>query len=74
MALAPPLGERGDYYRWLFFAAGPLEAAAVNRALGLEIPADKSAMSGYGQFDHVTDREAHRRAAALDDAALPRSD
>src|SRR5690606_32648723 len=25
--LAPAAGDRGGYYRWLFFAAGPLEAA-----------------------------------------------
>lgn len=53
--LAPPPAERGAYYRWLFFAAGPLESAAVNRALGLEIPPDKAAMSGYGQFANVMD-------------------
>src|SRR3546814_3863192 len=29
--LAPPPAERGSYYRWLFFAAGPLEAAATNQ-------------------------------------------
>src|SRR5512144_941226 len=23
--LAPPLSDRGDYYRWLFFAAGPID-------------------------------------------------
>jgi glutathione S-transferase len=124
--LAPPPQARGDYYRWLFFAAGPLEAAAVDRALGLRIPSDKSQMVGYGQFDHVMDtlehvlssreyvggdqftaadvylgshiswglefksidrrpgfaeyakrvtsRDAHRRAAALDDAAIPKND
>src|SRR3546814_3693101 len=35
--LAPPPAERGSYYRWLFFAAGPLEAAATNHALGFKI-------------------------------------
>ena len=32
--LAPPPGDRlrGPYYRWLFFAAGPLDAAATNKA------------------------------------------
>jgi glutathione S-transferase len=33
-ALAPPVDRRGDYYRWMFFAAGPLEAAVVNKTLG----------------------------------------
>jgi glutathione S-transferase len=121
--LAPPPAERGAYYRWLFFAAGPLEAAVMNRACGLEVPADKQAMSGYGSiglvmdtlqqalagggyiagerfsaadvylgsqigwglqfgsiearpgfaeyFQRVSDRDACRRATALDDAAMP---
>ena len=51
--LAPPPRERGAYYRWLFFAAGPLEAAVSNRSLGFEPPADKRAMVGYGSFDAV---------------------
>ena len=51
--LAPPPGERGAYYRWLFFAAGPLEAAVVNRFLGFEVPADNEAMVGYGTFGAV---------------------
>ena len=48
--LAPPAGERGAYYRWLFFAAGPLEAAVTNRNFGLAPPPDKEAMVGYGNF------------------------
>ena len=53
--LAPPAGERGAYYRWLFFAAGPVEAATTNRFLGFEVPADKQAMIGYGSYDAVMD-------------------
>ena len=53
--LAPPPGERGAYYRWLFFAAGPLEAAVMDRALGFEVPADKQGMVGYGTFAAVMD-------------------
>ena len=49
--LAPPAGERGAYYRWLFFAAGPVEAATTSRYLGFEPPADKSAMLGYGTYE-----------------------
>jgi glutathione S-transferase len=51
--LAPPPESqlRGPYYRWLFFAAGPLEAAVTAKALGLLAPADKSAMAGYGTFE-----------------------
>ena len=51
--LAPPPDERGAYYRWLFFAAGPLEAAITNRFLGFEPPADKQPMVGYGTYEAV---------------------
>ncbi len=46
--LAPPLEARGEYYRWLFYFAGPVEAAVINKALGIEIPEGKEMMSGYG--------------------------
>ncbi len=54
--LAPPAGSplRGPYYRWLFFGAGPVEAAMMNQAFGLEVPADRQAMSGYGSLAAVT--------------------
>jgi len=53
--LAPPPGDRlrGPYYRWLFFAAGPIEAAATNKALGFEVPSDRRAMAGYGSLPDV---------------------
>ena len=53
--LAPPHDQRGSYYRWMFFAAGPMEAAVVNRSLGFEVPEDKEAMAGYGNFANVMD-------------------
>lgn len=53
--LAPPPERRGAYYRWLFFAAGPLEAAATNRMMGFELPAEKESMAGYGNFTLVMD-------------------
>ncbi|BBD96833.1 glutathione S-transferase family protein [Sphingobium amiense] len=49
--LAPPLDRRHDYYRWLFFAAGPVEAAVTNRALGFVVPEGRERMAGYGSFD-----------------------
>ena len=53
--LAPPPGDklRGPYLRWLFFAAGPLEAAVLNRALNVEVPEGRKAMAGYGSFAEV---------------------
>jgi glutathione S-transferase len=48
--LAPAHGSRarGPYYRWLFFAAGPVEAATTNKSLGFEVPEGGSRMAGYG--------------------------
>ena len=46
--LAPLPGNRGEYYRWFFFFAGPLEAAAMNKAMDITVPKDKEGMSGYG--------------------------
>jgi len=53
--LAPPLAERGAYYRWLFFVAGPLEAAVTNHAIGLTPPADKEGLVGYGSYAATLD-------------------
>ena len=122
--LAPPPNARADYYRWLFFAAGPLEAAAVDQALGLDIApqirrgwyggrdavlatleaavtkdayiagdrfsaADVYCGSHIGMalrfgtmesrpafakyWERVSDRDAYRRATALDDALMPKA-
>lgn len=53
--LGPKPFERADYYRWLFFAAGPLEYAATNHAMGLTPPADRAAAVGYGSYDSAID-------------------
>lgn len=54
-ALAPPTAERGDYYRWLFFAAGPLEQATVNQALGVQVAEKQRGFVGYGDLATVID-------------------
>ena len=53
--LAPPSGDplRGPYYRWLFFGAGPVEAAVSNKALGLVVPQGREGMIGYGRLGDV---------------------
>ena len=53
--LAPEPAHRGDYYRWLFFAAGPVEAAVTNKSLGFEVPEGRDRMAGYGSFDAAMD-------------------
>ena len=55
LAPAPGAPERAAYYRWLFFAAGPIEAAVTNRSLGWEVPEGKGGMVGYGSFGAVMD-------------------
>jgi glutathione S-transferase len=51
--LAPPPARRASYYRWLFYFAGAVEAAVVNRTLGFQVPADRERMVGYGTYDAV---------------------
>ncbi|HVI04757.1 MAG TPA: glutathione S-transferase family protein [Sphingomicrobium sp.] len=63
--LGPRADEKADYYRWFFYAAGPLEAALSNRAVGWEVPADKERMFGYGNTD---------RAVAVLDELLSKRD
>ena len=60
--LAPPPGDhlRAPYYRWLFFAAGPIEAAVSNKAFGFVVPPERQGSVGYGSFERVM--------KALDDA------
>ncbi|RJF90806.1 glutathione S-transferase family protein [Sphingomonas cavernae] len=53
--LAPAPADRGDYYRWMFFTAGPLEAAILDKTLGVELPDDKKMMAGYGCYDDTVD-------------------
>lgn len=55
--LAPARGEaaRGAYYRWMFFAAGPFEAAVTDQALGLTVPQEREALVGYGSLSRVLD-------------------
>jgi glutathione S-transferase len=55
--LAPPSGDRlrGPYYRWLFFGAGPVEAAATNKSMGFVVPEDRKGMAGYGSLAQVVD-------------------
>jgi len=63
--LAPREDEKADYYRWMFFAAGPLEQAVTNNFLGLKTTEEQSRTVGYGSYDlavntlsgHLADRD-----------------
>lgn len=57
--------RRGPFYRWMFFGAGPVEAAVTNHALGVEVPAERRGMVGYGSLPRVlTTMEDHLKANA----------
>lgn len=53
--LAPRPEEKGNYYRWLFFAAGPLEQATALKAMEVNIPAEKQGMLGFGNLKVTLD-------------------
>lgn len=53
--LAPPLGDRADYYRWIFYASGPMEAAFSNKAAGWEPTPERQRMFGYGNYQRAVD-------------------
>jgi glutathione S-transferase len=53
--LAPPPAERGSYYRWLFFGAGPVEAALSNKACGFEPTQEQEGRIGYGSLQRVVE-------------------
>jgi glutathione S-transferase len=55
--LAPAPGDplRGPYLRWMFFGAGPVEAAVSARALGQLPPPEKAGFVGYGSFEQAMD-------------------
>ncbi|UZK67589.1 glutathione S-transferase family protein [Sphingomonas sp. M1-B02] len=53
--LAPLPEERADYYRWLFFAAGPVEQAVTNHVAKFEPSPEQSRMFGYGSYTAAVD-------------------
>ena len=61
--LAPQDDERADYYRWMFFAAGPIEQAVTNKSMGFAPSEEQGRMSGYGNFDLAVNTLADHFAA-----------
>jgi len=53
--LAPRESERADYYRWMFFAAGPIEQAIVAKSMGWEVAKEREPMVGFGSVERVLD-------------------
>jgi len=53
--LLPDDHEKAAYFRWLFFAAGPLEQAIVARSMGWQVSEERTGMAGFGTFDLTMD-------------------
>ena len=49
--LAPDPKDRAEYYRWIFFTSGPVEAAFTAKSMGWEVAPDKQAMAGFGTYE-----------------------
>lgn len=49
--LLPEVRERAAYFRWLFFAAGPIEQAVTTKAMGWEVSAERERMFGFGDVE-----------------------
>ena len=53
--LQPRADERADYYRWLFFAAGPVESAISNHYMKWEPTEEQQRMAGCGTYDEMVE-------------------
>lgn len=63
--LLPDGKGRAAYFRWLFFAAGPVEAAIMDRHMQVEVSDEQKMMVGYGDYD---------AAVAVLEGAMPRGE
>lgn len=54
--LAPAPEDRGAYYRWLFFAAGPLEQAVTNHRAGFNPETEQEFFFGYGSYERTVEQ------------------
>lgn len=55
--LLPRGAEKAPYFRWLLFAAGPMEAGVTARSFGFDPGEDpqKQMTAGWGSFDRMVD-------------------
>jgi glutathione S-transferase len=53
--LLPRAGEKAAYFRWMFFAAGPVESATVARAFGWEPTERQQITAGFGSYERTVD-------------------
>ena len=53
--LLPKPEEKADYFRYLFFASGPVEQAIVANSMGWQVSEEKEGMAGFGSYDRTVD-------------------
>ena len=53
--LLPRDHEKADYFRTLFFAAGPVEQAVVANSMGWTVPHEREGMAGFGSYERTMD-------------------
>jgi glutathione S-transferase len=54
--LLPRDEEKADYFRYLFFASGPVEAAITANSMGWTVDdPQKQGMAGFGSYERATD-------------------
>lgn len=51
--LLPSDAEKADYFRWTFFASGPVEQAITSRHFKSEPAPEQEMMAGWGSFDRT---------------------
>lgn len=49
--LLPEPHEKAAYFRWMFFAAGPLEQAIIAKAMDWQVPPERGVMAGFGSLE-----------------------
>lgn len=45
--------DRGAFFRWMFFGAGPVEYAFTNASFGFQVPPEQEGRVGYGSVERV---------------------
>jgi glutathione S-transferase len=53
--LLPDAHEKAAYFRWLFFAAGPLEQAIMTKMMGWQLAEGKDSTAGFGTLERTLD-------------------
>jgi glutathione S-transferase len=67
-SLGPADDEKADYYRWFFYAAGPVEQAFTNQFAGFQVTPERESFVRYR--DRLQGRDAYKRATEIDEKVI----